>query len=116
MMPNKTLPISSSPAAPTAITLQPSFAISTEVPAAVPAAVILISSIRAMFCPGGISETCLPNTSKMCTPMETIVGMITPLITNQLMVLVQGMLHHQINLILDHLFFFGHVSYRLAKQ
>ena len=34
MMPNKTLPISSSPAAPTATTLQPSFAISTDVPAA----------------------------------------------------------------------------------
>jgi hypothetical protein len=48
--------------------------------------------------------------------METIVGIITPLITNQLMVLVQGMLHHQINLILDHLFLHEPVSYRLAKQ
>jgi len=26
-----------------------------------------------MFCPGGISETCLPKTSKICTPIETTV-------------------------------------------
>ena len=104
MMPNKTLPISSSPAAPTATTLQPSLAMSTAVPAAVPAAVILISSIRAMFWPGGISETCLPNTSKMCTPMETIFGIFAPLFTTLLTGLVQVMLHHLPNLILDHFF------------
>lgn len=65
-------PISSFPTAPTAVTLHPSFAKSTDVPAAVPAAVIRISSMSEIPCPGGISETCRPNTSRMWTPIETI--------------------------------------------
>ena len=72
-------PISSFPSAPTAVTLQPSLAKSTEVPADVPAAVIRISSMSEIPCPGGISDTYRPSTSNMCTPIETISVMNDPL-------------------------------------
>ena len=61
----------SSPIAPMAMTSAPSLARSTLVPAAVPAAVMRISSSSRRPCPGGISVTGRPRMSTMCAPRLT---------------------------------------------
>src|SRR6218665_856425 len=77
MVERRKSPIESSPTLPTAATSIPSLARTTEVAAAVPAAVSLIFWINSSSLPGGITVNGHPSASAMWTPNATTRGDMT---------------------------------------